>query len=44
VTIRYQMVAAFMLAAATALGSVLFVRLTAARYVPAAYQFRRYLL
>jgi putative ABC transport system permease protein len=44
VAIRYQMVVVFMLAAATALGSLLFVRLAAARYLTAAHQLRRYLL
>ncbi len=44
VAIRYQMVVVFMLAAATALGSLLFVRLAAACYLTAAHQLRRYLL
>jgi putative ABC transport system permease protein len=42
--IRYQMVVVFMLAAATALSSLLFVRLAVARYLTAAHQLRRYLL
>lgn len=44
VAIRYQMLVVFMLAAATALGSLLFVRLAAARYFTAAHQLGRYLL
>jgi putative ABC transport system permease protein len=44
VAIRYQIVVVFMLAAATGLGSLLFVRLAADRYLTAAHQFRRYLL
>jgi ABC-type iron transport system FetAB permease component len=44
VAIRYQMLVVFMLAAATALGSLLFVRLAAARYFTAAHQLRRFLL
>jgi UDP-glucose/iron transport system permease protein len=44
VAIRYQMVVVFMLAAATATASLLFVRLAAARYLTAAHQLRRYLL
>jgi UDP-glucose/iron transport system ATP-binding protein len=44
VAIRYQMVVVFMLAAATALASLLFVRLAATRYLTAAHQLRRYLL
>jgi UDP-glucose/iron transport system permease protein len=44
VAIRYQMVVVFMLAAATAVGSLLFVHLAAGRYLTAAHQFRRYLL
>src|SRR2546427_11001405 len=44
VAIRYQMVVVFMLAAATALGSLLFVRLAAGRYLTPAHQLRRYLL
>jgi len=44
VAIRYQMVVVFMLAAATALGSLLLVRLAAARYLTAAHQLRRYRL
>jgi putative ABC transport system permease protein len=42
--IRYQMVVVFMQAAATALGSLLFVRLAASRYLTPAHQLRRYLL
>jgi ABC-type iron transport system FetAB permease component len=38
------MVVVFMLAAATALGSLFFVRLAAAKYLTAAHQLRRYLL
>ena len=44
VAIRYQIVVVFMQAAATALGSLLFVRLAADRYLTAAHQLRRYLL
>ena len=44
VAIRYQMVVVFMLAAGTALGSLLFVRLASARYLTPAHQLRRYLL
>jgi putative ABC transport system permease protein len=42
--IRYQIVVVFMLTAATALGSLLFVRLAALRYLTPAQQLRRYLL
>ena len=42
--IRYQIVVVFMLAAATGLASLLFVRLAALRYLTAAHQLRRYLL
>lgn len=42
--IKYQLVVIFMLAAATALASMLFVRLAAGRYLTAAHQLRRYLL
>ena len=42
--IRYQMVVVFMQGAATALGSLLFVRLAAGRYLTPAQQFRRSLL
>lgn len=42
--IRYQIVVMFMLAAATALGSLLFVRLAAGRYLTPAQQLRRHLL
>ena len=44
VAIRYQIVVVFMLAAATTLSSLLFVRLAADRYLTTAHQFRRYLL
>ena len=44
VAIRYQMVVVFMQAAATAVGSLLFVRLAADRYLTPAHQLRRYLL
>ena len=44
VAIRYQIVVVFMLAAATAVGSLLFVRLAVGRYLTAAHQLRRYLL
>lgn len=44
VAIRYQIVVVFMLAAATALGSLLFVRLAVGRYLTPAHQLRRYLL
>ena len=42
--IRYQIVVVFMLAVATALGSLIFVRLAVARYLTPAHQLRRYLL
>ncbi len=42
--IRYQIVVIFMLAAATAVGSLLFVRLAASRYLTPAHQLRRYLV
>jgi putative ABC transport system permease protein len=42
--IRYQIVVVFMMAVATALGSLLFVRLAVARYLTPAHQLRRYLL
>jgi UDP-glucose/iron transport system permease protein len=42
--IRYQIVVTFMLAVATAVGSLLFVRLTAGKYLTPAHQLRRYLL
>ncbi len=42
--IRYQIVVVFMLAVATALGSLLFVRLAVRRYLTPAHQLRRYLL
>ena len=44
VAIRYQMVVVFMQAAATAVSSLLFVRLAADRYFTPAHQLRRYLL
>jgi putative ABC transport system permease protein len=42
--IRYQIVVVFMMAVATAMGSLLFVRLAGARYLTPAHQLRRYLL
>src|SRR5437870_5431466 len=42
--IRYQIVVVFMQAAATAVGSLLFVRLAAARYLTPAHQLRRWLV
>jgi putative ABC transport system permease protein len=42
--IRYQIVVVFMLAVATAVGSLLFVRLAIARYLTPAHQLRRYLI
>jgi len=42
--IRYQIVVVFMQAAATGLGSLLFVRLAVLRYLTPAHQLRRYLL
>src|SRR5215468_1567095 len=42
--IRYQIVVVFMMAVATALGSLLFTRLAVGRYVTPAHQLRRYLL
>ncbi len=44
VAIRYQIVVMFMLAAATAIGSLIFVRLAVRRYLTPAHQLRRYLL
>jgi len=44
VAIRYQMVVVFMLAAATALGSLVFVRLATGRYITPAHQLRHHLL
>src|SRR2546422_8147902 len=44
VAIEYQLVVVCLLAGATALASVAFVRLAAARYLTRAHQFRRYLL
>ena len=42
--IKYQLVVVFMHAAATAVGSLLFVRLAARRYLTPAHQLRRYLV
>ena len=42
--IKYQLVVVFMQAAATALASLLFVRLAVARFLTPAHQLRRYLL
>jgi putative ABC transport system permease protein len=42
--IKYQLVVVFMQAAATALASLLFVRLAVGRYLTPAHQLRRYLL
>src|SRR5882672_3419736 len=42
--IKYQLVVVFMQAAATALASLVFVRLAAGRYLTPAHQLRRYLL
>ena len=42
--IRYQIVVVFMLATATAIGSLLFVRLAARRYLTPAHKLRRHLL
>jgi putative ABC transport system permease protein len=44
VAIRYQMVVVFMQGAATALGSLIFVRLATSRYLTPAHQLQRYLL
>jgi putative ABC transport system permease protein len=44
VAIRYQIVVMFMLAAATAVSSLLFVRLAVRRYLTPAHQLRRYLV
>jgi putative ABC transport system permease protein len=44
VAIRYQIVVVFMLGVATALGSLMFVRLAVSRYLTPAHQLRRYLL
>jgi putative ABC transport system permease protein len=44
VAIRYQIVVVFMLAVATAVGSLLFERLAVGRYLTPAHQLRRYLL
>jgi len=44
VAIRYQIVVVFMLAVATSLASLLFVRLAVRRYLTPAHQLRRYLL
>jgi putative ABC transport system permease protein len=42
--IRYQIMVVFILAVATALGSLLFVRLAVGRYLTPAHQLRRYLV
>ena len=42
--VRYQIVVVFMLAVATGLGSLLFVRMAVAKYLTPAHQLRRYLL
>jgi putative ABC transport system permease protein len=42
--IRYQIAVVFMLAAATAVSSLLFVRLALRRYLTPAHQLRRYLV
>jgi putative ABC transport system permease protein len=44
VAIRYQIVVVFMLAAATAVSSLLFVQLAVRRYLTPAHQLRRYLV
>jgi putative ABC transport system permease protein len=44
VAIKYQIVVVFMLAVATSVASVLFVRLAVGRYLTPAHQLRRYLL
>ena len=44
VAIRYQIVVVFMQGVATALGSLMFVRLATSRYLTPAHQLRRYLL
>ena len=44
VAIEYQLVVVLMLAAATAIASLVFVRLAVRRYLSPAHQFRRYLL
>lgn len=44
VAIRYQILVVFMLAVATAVGSLLFVRLAVGRHLTPAHQLRRYLL
>ena len=44
VAIEYQIVVVFMLAVATSVASLLFVRLTVRRYLTPAHQLRRYLL
>jgi putative ABC transport system permease protein len=44
VAIQYQIVVVFMLAVATSLASLLFVRLAVRRYLTPAHQLRRYLL
>ena len=42
--IRYQIVVVFMMAVATALGSLVFARLAVGRYLTPAHQLKRYLL
>jgi UDP-glucose/iron transport system permease protein len=44
VAIRYQIVVMFMLAAATAIGALIFVRLAVRSYLTPAHQLQRYLL
>ena len=44
VAIRYQIIVVFMQGVATALGSLMFVRLVAGRYLTPTHQLRRYLL
>jgi putative ABC transport system permease protein len=44
VAVEYQLVVVLMLAAATAIASLLFVRMTTTRYLTPAHQFRRYLI
>jgi putative ABC transport system permease protein len=44
VAIEYQIVVMFMLAAATAIAALLFVRMATAQFLTPAHQLRRYLL
>ncbi|HWN55049.1 MAG TPA: ABC transporter permease, partial [Methylomirabilota bacterium] len=44
VAIEYQIVVVFMLAAGTAMASLIFVRLAVGRYLTPAHQLRRYML